>query len=166
MQLYTSVVALLFQFISLSAELTGIGELLVLLSPQTPKLYGIIGVAFVTTLYTVLGGLKASMSTDKWQGIGVIALVALVCTAMLTQVNFHALQWKQSNVVAFTDHGFQSLITLCVAVTSANLFLTGFWQRVRRRRRRHELSFVLYCIVLHRNGVRSTLHRIAEVCAR
>eukprot|EP00644_Phytophthora_capsici_P009177 jgi/Phyca11/14257/fgenesh1_pg.PHYCAscaffold_6_\ len=104
------------QFICLASEYTCIAQLTTMLSPNAHPMVTILIVMFLTNLYLVIGGLRASLATDVWQGIGVVGLVAVVCIAMF----FH---------VSVPD-GFETLVTLVIAVTSSNLFFTGFWQRV------------------------------------
>ncbi|KAG2905674.1 hypothetical protein PC117_g20696 [Phytophthora cactorum] len=87
-------------------------------------------VVFLTNLYLLIGGLRASLATDVWQGIGVIALLAVVCIAMCFHVSIPDGAWSRTNVAAFTVEGFETLVTLVIAVTASNLFFTGFWQRV------------------------------------
>ena len=130
LRIYVSFVSFMFQFVSMCAELTGIGDVVHALSPNTSKVWPVLGVAITTTLYTVLGGLRSSIATDVVEGVGILILVFAVCLAMFIHVEIPDGAWSTTQVAAFTTSGFEALVTLCIAVTSANLFLTGFWQRV------------------------------------
>ncbi|ETK95534.1 hypothetical protein F441_01594 [Phytophthora nicotianae CJ01A1] len=130
MQVYISFISVFYQFISLASELTCVAQLTTMLSPNAHSLIPILVVVFLTNLYLLIGGLRASLATDVWQGIGVIALLAVVCIAMCFHVSIPDGAWSRTNVAAFTVEGFETLVTLVIAVTASNLFFTGFWQRV------------------------------------
>lgn len=130
MQVYVGFISMFYQFICLASEYTSIAQLTTMLSPNAHPIVTILIVAFLTNLYLVIGGLRASLATDVWQGIGVVALVAVVCIAMFFHVSIPEGAWSSTNVAAFTTAGFETLVTLVIAVTASNLFFTGFWQRV------------------------------------
>ncbi|TMW58903.1 hypothetical protein Poli38472_007048 [Pythium oligandrum] len=130
MQIYVGFVSVFYQFISLASELTTVGELAAILSPNAEPSIPIVAVAVVTNIYLLIGGLRASLATDVWQGIGVVGLLLIVCVAMFAHVDIPKGAWSETNVAAFTTEGFETLVTLCIAVTAANLFFTGYWQRV------------------------------------
>ncbi|GMF18659.1 unnamed protein product [Phytophthora lilii] len=130
MQVYIGLISVFYQFISLASELTCVAQLTTMLSPNAHSLIPILVVVFLTNLYLLIGGLRASLATDVWQGIGVIALLAVVCIAMCFHVSIPDGAWSRTNVAAFTTEGFETLVTLVIAVTASNLFFTGFWQRV------------------------------------
>ncbi|KAF1790791.1 Sodium/solute symporter [Phytophthora cactorum] len=127
---YIGLISVFYQFISLASELTCVAQLTTMLSPNAHSLIPILVVVFLTNLYLLIGGLRASLATDVWQGIGVIALLAVVCIAMCFHVSIPDGAWSRTNVAAFTVEGFETLVTLVIAVTASNLFFTGFWQRV------------------------------------
>ncbi|KAE9094013.1 hypothetical protein PF010_g17269 [Phytophthora fragariae] len=130
MQVYIGLISVFYQFISLASELTCVAQLTTMLSPNAHPLIPILVVVFLTNLYLLIGGLRASLATDVWQGIGVIALLAVVCIAMCVHVSIPEGAWSRTNVAAFTVAGFETLVTLVIAVTASNFFFTGFWQRV------------------------------------
>ncbi|DBA01934.1 TPA: hypothetical protein N0F65_006667 [Lagenidium giganteum] len=85
-------------------------------------------VAIVTVFYqSSRGDLLAS---DVWQASGVLSLVLLVVIFMISSVKIPDNAWQDTKVAAFTVNGFESLLTLCIAVTTSNLLFTGYWQRV------------------------------------
>ena len=130
LQVYVGFISMFYQFICLASEYTCIAQLTTMLSPSAHPIVPILIVAFLTNLYLVIGGLRASLATDVWQGIGVVALVTIVCIAMFFHVSIPDGAWARTNVAAFTTTGFETLVTLVIAVTASNLFFTGFWQRV------------------------------------
>ncbi|KAJ0396504.1 hypothetical protein P43SY_010139 [Pythium insidiosum] len=130
MQIYVGLVSLFYQFISFASELTCVGLLATTLSPTAEPAIPIIAVAIITNIYLVIGGLPASLATDVWQGIAVMLLVLVVCIAMFVHVHVPEGAWGETQIAAFTTSGFETLVTLCIAITASNLFYTGYWQRV------------------------------------
>jgi solute:Na+ symporter, SSS family len=130
MQVYVACIAIFFQFIALTSELTCVGDLVQLLAPQASPVIPILGVAVVTNTYLVVGGLRASLTANVVQGMGVVTLVLVVCTAIFCRVDVPARAWTETQLAAFTSSGFEVLVTLCIAVTASNLFQTGYWLRV------------------------------------
>lgn len=111
----------------LAAELTAIGAITALLSDVSPALV-IIGVALTTLVYTAVGGLRASLATDRWQAWLLLVLLLVVGGAVLwrlptmpSEVALPAIPVASALSVA---------LTLVIAVTAANLFHQGYWQRV------------------------------------
>ncbi|CAK5015585.1 unnamed protein product [Aphanomyces euteiches] len=128
-QLYVLLIALFYQLISISAELTAIGSLMTLLSPDTDKAWSIVLVSVITCAYTLFGGIKASIATDAVKGAFVLLLIVIICIAAFAYTTLPPNAFADTNVAAFTVTGFQSVFTLTIAVVSSNLFLTGFWLR-------------------------------------
>ena len=58
-----------------------------------------------------------------------LLLVVVVCIGMFAFVEIPVGAWQSTQVAVFTSIGFESVITLVIAVVSSNLFLTGFWLR-------------------------------------
>ncbi len=63
---WVTLVSVAYMACFLAAELTAIGAITALLSDVPPG-WVIIGVTLTTLLYTVRGGLRASLATDRWQ---------------------------------------------------------------------------------------------------
>lgn len=150
LQGYVALIALFYQFISISSEFTGIGDLVVLISPSTDPIWAMIGVAILTNVYILVGGLRASLATDVWQGIGVLLLVLIVCIAMFFFVDIPSGSWSSSGIATFTVSGFEAFVVLNISIISSNLFLTGFWQRVWAAKddRTLRISCVLACCMI------------------
>lgn len=125
---WVALISLLYMLCFLVAELTAIGAITAMLSDVNPALV-IVGVALATLIYTAGGGLRASLMTDRWQ--------ALLLLALLAVVGFVALQRLpaiDSAAVSFPGipmgGALGIALTLIIAVTAANLFHQGYWQRV------------------------------------
>lgn len=124
---WVSLISALYMLCFLAAELTAIGAITSLLS-DIPGSVAVIAVAVTTLAYTAVGGLRASLVTDRWQAwllIGLLVLVGLVVLIAPTDVDFRAplpdVPPAQALSVA---------LTLVIAVTAANVFHQGYWQRV------------------------------------
>jgi Na+/proline symporter len=93
-----------------------------------PPALPIVGVAVATLIYTTWGGLRASILTDRWQAWLLLALLVVVGGAA----------WQAAPQVppdrawpsAPPSIGLSVALTLVIAVTAANLFHQGYWQRV------------------------------------
>jgi Na+/proline symporter len=127
MRRWVSLLSMLYMLCFLTAELTAIGAITSLLS-GLPGSVAVIGVAVATLVYTAWGGLRASMKTDQWQAWLVLALVLLIGAA--------AWRWSPQADFATTmpkvaaGDGLAVALTLVIAVTAANLFHQGYWQRL------------------------------------
>ncbi|WP_311065026.1 sodium:solute symporter [Halomonas sp. DWK9] len=124
---FVALISVAYMGCFLAAELTAIGAITALLSDVPPALV-IISVAMTTLLYTVLGGLRASLATDRWQAWLLLALLLAVASVTLWRLP------TMPNNAAFPSLPMSSslsvALTLVIAVTAANLFHQGYWQRV------------------------------------
>jgi Na+/proline symporter len=125
---WVAVISLLYMLCFLIAELTAIGAITAMLSDVNPALV-IIGVAIATLVYTAGGGLRASLMTDRWQAWLLLALLVVVGAVALQR-----LPEMDSSPVALpgipVGSALSVALTLIIAVTAANLFHQGYWQRV------------------------------------
>ncbi|MFQ3789072.1 sodium:solute symporter family transporter [Halomonas sp. A29] len=124
---WVSLVSILYMACFLAAELTAIGAITALLSDVPPALV-VIGVAVTTLLYTAIGGLRASLATDRWQAwllIGLLLVVGGVALARLPEMPVEA-----ALPAIPVGSALGVALTLIIAVTAANLFHQGYWQRV------------------------------------
>jgi len=128
-------VMLFYMFISMTAEITAMAKLVMLLAPVPLWLTAVIVMGF-TLLYAAYGGLKASIFTDKIQVILIVPLlVALVVigwrasggVANVTQ----ALQISAPQLLDLTDPaGIKAGATFFVAILLTGIFHQGNWQRI------------------------------------
>ncbi|MBS8241576.1 sodium:solute symporter [Marinobacter lipolyticus] len=123
---YVSVISVLYMLCFLTAELTAIGAITSLLSTINGNLV-VVGIAIATLIYTAWGGLRASLITDQWQAFLLIALlvmVGVVATQRLPEISIeHAANTPVGSALSVA-------LTLVIAVTAANLFHQGYWQRL------------------------------------
>jgi len=127
MRWWVSGLSALYMLCFLAAELTAVGGLTAMLS-DIPPAWAVLAVAASTLAYTAWGGLRASLATDRWQAWLMLALLAVVLLALWPALS-HApapLVWPQ---VPMAD-ALPVALTLVIAVTVANLFHQGYWQRI------------------------------------
>lgn len=125
---WVALISLLYMLCFLIAELTAIGAITAMLSDVNPAMV-IIGVAAATLIYTAGGGLRASLMTDRWQAwllIMLLIVVGAVALKRLPQIDFAANSMPGIPVA----NALGVALTLVIAVTAANLFHQGYWQRV------------------------------------
>jgi Na+/proline symporter len=85
-------------------------------------------VSLFTVLYTSLAGLPASIWTDRLQGVIMVIFIVVGMSACFSDVEIGSGKWE--SVSTWTDKGFESLVTLVLAILGAELFNMGNWQRV------------------------------------
>ncbi|MEN9774254.1 MAG: hypothetical protein RL322_1324 [Pseudomonadota bacterium] len=124
---WVAALSVLYMTCFLTAELTAVGGITALLSDIPPALTILI-VAGATLVYTTLGGLRASIMTDRWQGVLLLALLAAMAFAIGSAPRPAAP--VQAPVQPPWPVGLSVAATLVIAVTAANLFHQGYWQRV------------------------------------
>jgi Na+/proline symporter len=127
LRLWVTALSVLYMLCFITAELTAIGAITSMLSP-VPGSAVIMAVALTTLIYTTWGGLRASLVTDKWQAWMLLALLAVVVGVLLTHLPAAGIQkpWPQAPLPV----GLSVALTLVIAVTAANLFHQGYWQRL------------------------------------
>ncbi len=133
---YVSLISVLYMLCFLTAELTAIGAITAMLSGINGNLV-VLGVAITTLIYTAWGGLRASIVTDQWQAfllIGLLAIVGFVGLGQLPELSTARLP----EVPAAS--ALSVALTLVIAVTAANLFHQGYWQRLWSARDTGSLS--------------------------
>ena len=122
-----SLISVLYMLCFLTAELTAIGAIAGMLAGLPPA-WPVVGVAVATLVYTTWGGLRASIVTDRWQAGLLIALLVLIGGVVLGRLpqTSQPLAWP----TAPAGTAWSVALTLVIAVTAANLFHQGYWQRV------------------------------------
>lgn len=127
MRHWVSLVSVLYMLCFLAAELTAIGSITAMLSDLNGQAV-IIGVALATLLYTTWGGLRASLATDRWQALLLMALLAAVLFVDWKHLPSATTSAEIPGIPFWSAMGVA--LTLVLAVTAANLFHQGYWQRV------------------------------------
>ncbi|ORX81546.1 hypothetical protein BCR32DRAFT_220143 [Anaeromyces robustus] len=84
----------------------------------------------VTTLYTAYGGLPTSMLTDRVQGWAIILLIAIATVTIFSVVKIDSNSIENSGLLQPSRIAIESFYVLTAAITGANLFHQGYWQRV------------------------------------
>ncbi|MCH1558725.1 MAG: hypothetical protein L7T23_01095 [Alphaproteobacteria bacterium] len=129
-QKLVSCVAVLYMSAFLIAEFASINFLF----PSISNVSGLVVSIFiggVTFLYLSKSGFKASYVTDKFQGIGLIVLLVVLFSIWLSQNSFSELVSlsKSGGIDTFEFFSFKSALAVIVAVTGAEIFSQGYWQR-------------------------------------
>jgi len=88
-------------------------------------------VAATTFLYLNKTGFKASYMTDKIQGIGIILLLTLLFGLWFNQNSLNEISnlANLGGLNAFETYSLKSALAVVIAVTAAEIFSTGYWQR-------------------------------------
>ena len=136
MQVYVGLISVLYMFTFLFAEFTAIGKAMDILAGMEP-LVPMVAVAAVTAAYTAYGGLPASLQTDRWQAWMilwlVIALLLILFGADLDSLIDDAKAYNPEDEwsIGSMSHmdSFRSGLALVVAITAAEMFSQGNWQR-------------------------------------
>ncbi|MET0881833.1 MAG: sodium:solute symporter, partial [Acidimicrobiales bacterium] len=127
-QAWVGLVSVFYMFMFITAELTAIGAVLDLLGGVDPWI-PIVLTAGVTAAYTAWGGLPASLRTDYVQGVMILVLVAIAMAAILIHVDDPLDRARDGGLTTFSRAGWESIVVLSIAITAANLFHQGYWQR-------------------------------------
>jgi len=126
---YVSVISMFYMFIYLAAELTSVGGAVQLLTGLTP-LAPVLGTSIITLFYSSLGGLPVSLLTDQVQGVMVLLLTVVLVIGAFAYVELPENALIDSGSADATGNGVIAAVVLIIAVTSANMFHSGYWQRV------------------------------------
>mmetsp|Transcript_23657 Transcript_23657/g.74959 ORF Transcript_23657/g.74959 Transcript_23657/m.74959 type:complete len:580 (+) Transcript_23657:85-1824(+) len=125
--LWVSLVLIYYMFIYLVGQLKTMGDMTTKFTGMIPEA-GVIPLAIVTMLYTMLGGFPASIVTDWIQAGCILCLVLGVCVAVWGWVDIKSEHWEKVSVGS--DRGFEMAVSLCFAVFGAEVFNLAFWQRI------------------------------------
>ena len=123
-----------YMFIFLCAEVTAIAVLINYISGTELWITALI-VLISTLIYTLYGGLRASIFTDNIQMvvIGILLLISFVCINSFTGSEFSFEFIKEKNPQLLSPSYIPSYtagLTFFIAVAATNLFHQGNWQRV------------------------------------
>ena len=138
---FTALLMIFYMFTFLTAELTGIAEAFLLIT-KVPLLVTAFGVMVLTLIYTAYGGLRSSIFTDFLQFVLIVPLLIVIFVAALLYLNGVG-GWDGTGAEAAVlgeassrlwnpvfRPGVEFALSLVIAVTAANIFHQGFWQRV------------------------------------
>lgn len=126
---YVLAISVLYMFFFLAAELSAVGAVGAITTDLDARIT-ITAVAAVTLAYTAYGGLRASLATDRWQAWLVLTLVAIAAVAGIVALDAPGAALTGSGLLAVDRIGIEAAFALIIAVTTANLFHQGYWQRL------------------------------------
>ena len=139
MQLYVGIISILYMFTFMFAEYIAIGRAFEFLS-GFDSLITIISVAIVTTFYTTLGGLPVSIKTDRVQSFFIVWLIFCIIIFIFSEGLGNTLDdakahtpediewdWYHGSISDFST--FKAGLALVLAITAAEMFSQGNWQR-------------------------------------
>ena len=123
-----------YMFIFLCAEVTAVAILINYMSGAELWTTALI-VLFFTLLYTLYGGLRASIFTDNIQMIVILIILTFsftyIYSFMGNQFSFSFVKEKNPHLISSSYvTGFTAGLTFFIAVAATNLFHQGNWQRV------------------------------------
>lgn len=125
---YVIAVSVMYMLLFLTAELTGIAAVVSIIAGTDPRVT-VLAVAGVTLAYTAYAGLPASLRTDRWQAWLILALMAVGAAAMVVGGPAGPEGAAPADVLRIGPLGLEAAVALILAVTCANMFHHGYWQR-------------------------------------
>ncbi len=126
--------SIFYMTIFLIAEVTAISILIKYISGTDLWITALI-IIFCSLIYTLYGGLRASIFTDNLQFL-IIFLLLIICFSYLisfnsNDFNFNFINNNKPNLLsAFYIPNYTAGLTFFIAVAATNLFHQGNWQRV------------------------------------
>ena len=129
-QKIVSMVAVIYMGAFLIAEFASIGFIFESVSPVRGVLISLL-IAMTTLAYLFRHGFKASYFTDKIQSYGIILLLTIVFTIWFSQNSFSELVTfaNVGGLNSFETFSLKSALAVIIAVTAAEVFSMGYWQR-------------------------------------
>ena len=129
-QKIVSLVAVIYMGAFLIAEFASISFLFESVSDVSGIVVSAL-VAITTFLYLNKTGFKASYITDKIQGIGIVLLLTLLFGLWFSQNSLDEISnlADLGGLNTFETYSLKSALAVVIAVTAAEIFSTGYWQR-------------------------------------
>ena len=129
-QKIVSMVAVIYMGAFLIAEFASIGFIFESVSSVRGVLISLL-IAMTTLAYLFRHGFKASYFTDKIQSYGIILLLTIVFTIWFSQNSFSELVTfaNVGGLNSFETFSLKSALAVIIAVTAAEVFSMGYWQR-------------------------------------
>ena len=122
---------ILYLYVYFCAEVTAIAKVVNLILGI--PLWLVAALTIVSTLiYSLKGGLKISIITDKFQFWIIILFLVIIFITLNQQINFLVpdVIFKEPSKLSIGFGGFTAGLTFFIAVFATNLFDQGIWQRV------------------------------------
>ena len=129
-QKIVSIVAVIYMGAFLIAEFASISFVFESISSVRGILISLL-IAITTLAYLFRHGFKASYFTDRLQSYGIILLLAIVLTIWLSQNSLSELATfaNAGGLNSFESFSLKSALAVIIAVTAAEVFSMGYWQR-------------------------------------
>ena len=129
-QKIVSIVAVIYMGAFLIAEFASISFVFESISSVRGILISLL-IAITTLAYLFKHGFKASYFTDRLQSYGIILLLAIVLTIWLSQNSVSELVTYANlgGLSSFETFSLKSALAVIIAVTAAEVFSMGYWQR-------------------------------------
>ena len=129
-QKIVSIVAVIYMGAFLIAEFASISFVFESISSVRGILISLL-IAITTLAYLFRHGFKASYFTDRLQSYGIILLLAIVLTIWLSQNSLSELVTyaNTGGLSSFETFSLKSALAVIIAVTAAEVFSMGYWQR-------------------------------------
>jgi SSS family solute:Na+ symporter len=129
-QKIVSIVAVIYMGAFLIAEFASISFVFESISSVRGILISLL-IAIITLAYLFRHGFKASYFTDRLQSYGIILLLAIVLTIWLSQNSLSELVTyaNAGGLSTFETFSLKSALAVIIAVTAAEVFSMGYWQR-------------------------------------
>ena len=128
------ILTIFYMFIFLCAEVTAVSMLIKYIS-GTPLWITATLVIFTTLIYTLYGGLRASIFTDNFQ-FYIILILLFISAYYLFSLNLNDISFEKiknnSNHLLSVKYipNYTAGLTFFIAVSATNLFHQGNWQRI------------------------------------
>ena len=137
------IISIFYMTIFLIAEVTAVSILMKYISGADLWITALI-IIISSLLYTLYGGLRASIFTDNIQFIIIILLIFISFTYLISfnqNFNFEFIKLNKPHLLS-SDYlpNFTAGITFFIAVAATNLFHQGNWQRVYAAKSREILK--------------------------
>jgi Na+/proline symporter len=129
-QKIVSIVAVIYMGAFLIAEFASISFVFESISSVRGILISLL-IGITTLAYLFRHGFKASYFTDRLQSYGIILLLAIVLTIWLSQNSLSELVTfaNAGGLNSFETFSLKSALAVIIAVTAAEVFSMGYWQR-------------------------------------
>ena len=126
--------SIFYMTIFLIAEVTAVSMLINYISETDLWITAFI-IIFSSLVYTLYGGLRASIFTDNIQFIVFVTLIIIVISYLISfnfnEFNFNFIKKNKPQLLSFNYlTNFTAGLTFFIAVAATNLFHQGNWQRV------------------------------------
>ena len=129
-QKIVSIVAVIYMGAFLIAEFASISFVFESISSVRGILISLL-IAITTLAYLFRHGFKASYFTDRLQSYGIILLLTIILTIWLSQNSLSELVTyaNSGGLSTFETFSLKSALAVIIAVTAAEVFSMGYWQR-------------------------------------